>query len=97
MFQARSLVLYEAEKTRGKAAGLPPFDAAAAGTRCDAMEAAIGVFIDAVRAEIHGAPLNRIARCQKNRPRNLQPARRRQIILPTASEGCSSPLPAPMP
>jgi hypothetical protein len=47
---------YSAEKSRARSAGLPSFDDDKAGVRCDALEAATGMFIDAIRAETHLAP-----------------------------------------
>ena len=56
IFQARSLALYSAEKSGARSADLPSFDHDAVGARCDALDAAIGMFLDAVRAETHLAP-----------------------------------------
>jgi hypothetical protein len=56
IFQARSLSLYSAEKSRTRSAGLPSFDDDEADARCDAFEAAIGMFLDVVRAETRLAP-----------------------------------------
>jgi hypothetical protein len=55
IFQARSFALCSAEKSHGRAAGLPSFDDDVVGAQCDALEAAIGMFPAAARAETHFA------------------------------------------